>query len=81
MAYKYTFMSEIQTVVLGMRDLTSEEFNEKLSEGLGKVGDDVTKSMESLEGGPWEAVSHSLTRFENHLIVTVLIRHELPHTS
>ena len=80
MAYEYTFLSQIQPVILEMADLNAEEFNAQLSLVLKDIAGDVTKAIQTLPDGPWEAVSHSLTRFENHLIVTVLIRRELPST-
>ena len=75
MDYDYGFTAT--TIRLGS-DITAESPSESISgaivQPLAEFGERLSASLPAYEGGEWEVVSHSTTRIEDNLVVTVLIR-------
>ena len=56
-------------------EASSNEIGRGLTLSLGRILDeDISKRLDSLEGGGWEIVSHNLTAMGQHLIFSFLIR-------
>ncbi len=56
-------------------EASSNEIGRGLTLSLGRILDaDISKRLDSLEGGGWEIVSHNLTTMDQHLIFSFLIR-------
>jgi len=75
MDYDYGFTAT--TIRLG-EEITADSPPESISgaivQPLAEFGDRLSASLPTYEGGDWEVVSHSTTRIEDNLVVTVLIR-------
>ena len=75
MDYDYGFTAT--TIRLGS-DITADSPAESISgdivQPLAEFGERLSASLPAYEGGGWEVVSHSTTRIEDNLVVTVLIR-------
>jgi len=54
--------------------LTDEQKAVAFGQPWGKVTSDLSKALDTLDGGGWEAVSHDLLIFGNTLIVSFLTR-------
>ena len=55
---------------------TTDELSQNLAVALGGVMDRVPERMKSFQGGGWEIISHQLTRFDRHLVVSFLLRRQ-----
>jgi hypothetical protein len=75
MDYDYGFTAT--TIRLG-KEITADSQPESISgaivQPLAEFGERLSASLPTYEGGDWEVVSHSTTRIEDNLVVTVLIR-------
>ena len=75
MDYDYGFTAT--TIKLGP-EVTSggpaESVSSAIVQPLAEFGERLSASLPTYEGGDWEVVSHSTTRIEDSLVVTVLIR-------
>lgn len=75
MDYDYGFTAT--TIRLGseiIADSLTESISGAIVEPLAEFGERLSASLPTYEGGEWEVVSHSTTRIEDNLVVTVLIR-------
>ena len=75
MDYDYGFTAT--TIRLGEKitaDSPAESISGAIVQPLAEFGERLSASLPTYEGGEWEVVSHSTTRIENNLVVTVLIR-------
>ena len=75
MDYDYGFTAS--TIRLGEKitaDSPSESISGAIVQPLAEFGERLSASLPTYEGGEWEVVSHSTTRIENNLVVTVMIR-------
>jgi hypothetical protein len=75
--YEYSMM--VKAADLNPEALATANRNE-LSKGiLGALGgaiSELSKGMDTFQGGGWEIVSHQLTRFEHHLVASFLLRRQ-----
>lgn len=75
MDYDYGFTAT--TIRLGEKitaDSPAEFISGAIVQPLAEFGERLSASLPTYEGGEWEVVSHSTTRIENNLVVTVMIR-------
>ena len=75
MDYDYGFTAT--TIRLGEKitsDSPAESISGAIVQPLAEFGERLSASLPTYEGGEWEVVSHSTTRIENNLVVTVMIR-------
>jgi hypothetical protein len=75
MDYDYGFTAT--TIWLGEKitaDSAAESISGAIVQPLAEFGERLSASLPTYEGGEWEVVSHSTTRIENNLVVTVMIR-------
>ena len=75
MDYDYGFTAT--TIRLGEKitaDSPAESISGAIVQPLAEFGERLSSSLPTYEGGEWEVVSHSTTRIENNLVVTVMIR-------
>ena len=75
MDYDYGFTAT--TIRLGEKitaDSPAEFISDAIVQPLAEFGERLSASLPTYEGGEWEVVSHSTTRIENNLVVTVMIR-------
>ncbi len=75
MDYDYGFTAT--TIRLGEKitaDSPAESISGSIVQPLAEFGERLSSSLPTYEGGEWEVVSHSTTRIENNLVVTVMIR-------
>jgi len=75
MDYDYGFTAT--TIRLGEKitaDSPAESISGAIVQPLAEFGERLSGSLPTYEGGEWEVVSHSTTRIENNLVVTVMIR-------
>ncbi|MEE3166423.1 MAG: hypothetical protein VX654_02805 [Chloroflexota bacterium] len=75
MDYDYGFTAT--TIRLGEKitaDSPTESISGAIVQPLAEFGERLSASLPTYEGGEWEVVSHSTTRIENNLVVTVMIR-------
>jgi len=72
------------SVMVKTTDVKSEELatatGDKLSQivgvVLGNTANEVSKGVESFQGGGWEIISHQLTRFDHHFVTSFLLRRQ-----
>ena len=58
-----------------MADLSPEKIGQSLAGELGKLLSTAARGLVNLpDKGHWEIVSHSLTRLDRHLILSVVIK-------
>ena len=76
MPYKYSFLVTTIELEPGIGDLTSEEISHGFTQEFGSLGPAISQDMQQVTGGPWEAISHSVTGVERHLVITVMLRGE-----
>ncbi len=74
MSHKYTFLVSSLELDPSVADLTPEEIQHGFNQAMGGFGQSISTSIQQVPEGPWEAVSHSVTRLENHLVITVMLR-------
>jgi len=75
MDYDYGFTAT--TISLGSEitaEFPAESISGAIVQPLADFGERLSASLPTYEGGDWEVVSHSTTRIEDNLVVTVLIR-------
>ena len=75
MDYDYGFTAT--TIRLGEKITAAspaESISGAIVQPLAEFGERLSASLPTYEGGEWEVVSHSTTRIENNLVVTVMIR-------
>jgi hypothetical protein len=75
MDYDYGFTAT--TIRLGEKitaNSPAESISGAIVQPLAEFGERLSSSLPTYEGGEWEVVSHSTTRIENNLVVTVMIR-------
>ena len=75
--YEYSVMAQGVDVPPQAVQAGRDELAQSLTFGLGKLMGQVSKGIDSLEGGGWEIVSHQLTPFGTRLVVTFLLRKPL----
>jgi hypothetical protein len=51
-----------------------DEFNAGLITLLNQIVQNTSKACQKVEGGNWHILSHALTRIDNHLVVSFLLR-------
>jgi hypothetical protein len=76
MPYKYTFIVTTLELQPGIQDLTSEEFVPELAQQFGGMGPSLSQYIQQIPEGPWEAISHSVTRLDRHFVVSLMLRGE-----
>jgi hypothetical protein len=54
-------------------DATGDDMNKYISLGVNRIFRDVAEGTQQVEGGGWEILSHSLTKLDNHLVVSFLL--------
>ena len=75
MDYDYGFTATtIRLVEKITADSPTESISGAIVQPLAEFGERLSSSLPTYEGGEWEVVSHSTTRIENNLVVTVMIR-------
>jgi len=72
--YDYGFLVQTAALNVDLADLTSDEVASSLSPLLGQLGERISRAIRAYPNGPWEIVSHDITRLERHVVVTFLIR-------
>jgi hypothetical protein len=55
-------------------DSPTDSISGAIVQPLAEFGERLSAALPTYEGGEWEVVSHSTTRIENNLVVTVMIR-------
>jgi hypothetical protein len=71
---EYGMMVHTLDIKPDMADLTASEFSQNLTGGLGQILHNVMEGLKKFQQGEWEIVSHSLTRVDRHLVLSLLIR-------
>ena len=74
MDYEYAFMASTITPEPGIEQARSAEASRSIGLALGQFGRTITGAIPDFMGGGWEAISHDLTKIEQHLVVTVCLR-------
>jgi len=75
--YEYSLM--VKTADLNPEALataTKDELSKGIGVALGGVIRELSKGMETFQGGGWEIISHQLTGFEHHLFASFLLRRQ-----
>ena len=72
--YEYGFIVNTLELKIGLADATSEEVSQGMALALSDLAKSLSKAVQTAPQGPWEIVSHDLTRIDRHLIVTFLSR-------
>ena len=75
--YEYSVM--VKTAELNPEALataTKDELSKTIGVALGGAMSELSKGMETFQGGGWEIISHQLTRFEHHLFSSFLLRRQ-----
>ena len=76
MPYKYTFLVTTMALHPETAELTADEINDGFTERLGGLAPSMSQYIQQAPEGPWEAISHSLTRLDNNLVITLMLRAE-----
>ena len=75
MDYDYGLPATTSSLGAGITaESPAESISGAIVQPLADFGERLSASLPTYEGGDWEVVSHSTTRIENNLVVTVLIR-------
>jgi hypothetical protein len=75
--YEYSMM--VKTADLSPEALATankDELSKGILGALGAAVSELSKGMDTFQGGGWEIISHQLTRFENHLFASFLLRRQ-----
>lgn len=73
--YEYSLM--VKTADLNPERLATaskDELSKGIMGALGGAIGELSKGMETFQGGGWEIISHQLTSFEHHLFASFLLR-------
>lgn len=76
MNYEYGFLVQTGTLTAGLADASSEEMGRGFAQLFGPLAERVSNAIRAYPNGPWEIVSHDITRIDRHLVVTFLIRRQ-----
>ncbi|HUJ76943.1 MAG TPA: hypothetical protein VL359_18910 [bacterium] len=71
---EYGLMTQIIEVTPELADASASEMGQALTMKLNPLVQAASRGLGSLEGGGWSMVSHSLTRVDRHLVLTILIK-------
>jgi hypothetical protein len=71
---EYGMMVQTLDIKPDMADLTAGEFSQNLTGSLGQLLHNAISGLKNFQQGDWEIVSHSLTRVDRHLVLSLLIR-------
>ena len=72
--YDYGFLVQTATLTNELADQTSDEVASTLTPLFGQLSERISRAVRAYPNGPWEIVSHDITRLERHVVVTFLIR-------
>jgi len=72
--YEYGFLVQSSPLPDGFPKLVGDQPGQILGEHLSRLVEPLGRTMGTLDGGGWEAVSHSALIANGSLIVTFLIR-------
>ena len=75
--YEYSVM--VKTADLNPETLataTKDELSKAILVALGGAISELSKGVDTFQGGGWEIISHQLTRFEHHLFASFLLRRQ-----
>ena len=75
--YEYSVM--VKTTDLNPEVLataTKDELSKAILAALGGAISELSKGIDTFQGGGWEIVSHQLTGFEHHLFTSFLLRRQ-----
>ena len=69
------YMILVHTVELSpaIEDATADEITDHFTLPLTDIAHEVTQYAETIGGGGWEVVSHTLTKLHSHLLLTFLL--------
>lgn len=73
-AYDYQLFANPHPLAPGTDKMSTEELTVGLTTALAPMVGQIGETLDSLDGGGWEIVSHELTKIENNLILTFLVR-------
>ena len=73
---EYGMMVHSIEITPDMADQSANEFSQRLSGGLGQILNTAMNGLKTFQRGDWEIVSHSLTRVDRHLVLSLLIRRD-----
>ena len=76
MPYKYTFLVTNMELQPGLTELSAEELGQGLAQQFGGLGPNISQYIQQVPEGPWEAISHSVTRLDSHLVISLMLRAE-----
>jgi len=75
--YEYSVM--VKTADLkpeALATATKDELSKGIGGALGEAISELSKGMDTFQGGGWEIISHQLTTFEHHLFASFLLRRQ-----
>ena len=76
MHYEYTFLVTTMELEPEVADLTADEMSHGFTQQLQALAPSMSQYIQEASGGPWEAVSHSITRLDSNLVITLMLRTE-----
>ncbi|MQF49147.1 hypothetical protein FIM08_04560 [SAR202 cluster bacterium AC-647-N09_OGT_505m] len=80
MTYEYTFLVTTMELLPGVESLTADEITHGFTQQLQGLAPSMSQYIQEASGGPWEAVSHSVTRLGSNLVITLMLRAEASGT-
>ncbi len=73
---EYAFSALTMEIKPGLADFNDKEVSLEILKTLRPFAEGLPKTLQQIPPGNWRVISHSLTRIDRHLVLTLLLSHE-----